>query len=227
MTRPLRQFAFSASVLTMAFASLSLFPSAAGAQDQIESAFAKRMMTLDRNKDGFLTADELPKSVMRQLTDADANRDGKWSPAELSSVSTASKESQAATTQDNPTSRRRGRAGNGAGGRGPSRPNTGPGSPLDAAQILKFALTFDTNNDGSLNPDELKRYASALAGRRARARQQREAEGGSTKASTEQNASTIPRAEERDAGSQPEEATGLKSKSNARNSDPFGNGSDK
>lgn len=197
---------------------------------QDESAFATRMMTLDKNKDGFLTSDELPKSVLSQIASADLNKDGKWTSAELSTLAQAAKDSRMKDApqllDERPKGRGRGRAGRMGIGRGPMRPNTGPGSPLDKAQILKFALTFDADKDGGLNSEELDRYATALAGRRARARKQREAEN-STTPDAKPSPALMPGAEERDGAKVNEEASGLKSKADARNSNPFGNGSGK
>ncbi|MEP3479417.1 MAG: hypothetical protein ABJZ55_09235 [Fuerstiella sp.] len=198
---------------------------------QEESAFAKRMMTMDRNQDGFLTVDELPKSVLAGIANADLNKDGKWTAQELSSVSRQAmqdraKESAALTKPQaggSRTARRR-------TGRGPARATSGPGSPLDSAQILKFALTFDLDKDSGLNQQELLRYAAALAGRRAQARQQREAsstdkQGTDSKANTDRsNNRSIPLPEAADRSQPAKEASGLKSRSKSKNDDPFGSG---
>lgn len=206
-------------------------PLVAALPSQQESAFAKRMMTMDRNKDGFLTPDELPKSVLAGIESSDLNKDGKWTAKELSTLSqramqNRAKESAASTkpkADGSQATRRRTR-------RGPTRPNSGPGSPLDAAQILKFAMTFDLDNDSGLNQEELRRYAEALAGRRARARQQREAsstnqpgEDSATKA-VPQNSRSIPLPEAADRSKPAQEPSGLKSRSKSKIDDPFGSG---
>lgn len=206
----------------------------AGLPNQEESAFAKRMMTMDRNKDGFLTTNEIPKSLLKGISSADLNKDGKWTAKELSNVSRQAMQNRAkeSAAADNPKQggRNQNRTGRGRGGRGPGRPDAGPGSPLDAAQILKFALTFDLDKDAGLNPDELRRYASALAVRRSRARQQRESTTPSQQGSNQtnkgdsKNALAIPLPEVPDRSAPAKTSSGLKSKSNSRDGDPFGSG---
>lgn len=197
---------------------------------QAESAFAKRMMTMDRNKDGYLTAEEIPKSLLKGIMDADLNKDGKWTAKELSTVSMQAMKDRADTSaaagNTKVGNRRQNRSGRGRLGRGPARPDTGPGSPLDAAQILKFALTFDIDKDSGLNPDELRRYASALAKRRSAARRQRESESAEVNKGDRgmKKPSAIPLPEVPDRSAPAKNSSGLKSKSNSRDADPFGSG---
>ncbi|MEZ6132831.1 MAG: hypothetical protein R3C59_29535 [Planctomycetaceae bacterium] len=126
------------------------------------SAYVQRMMTLDRNRDGHLSADELPATLKSLLTTQDGNGDQRLSPEELAVQETATR-----THRDPPSDRpKSGRQRGGGGGARPER----KASPLDARQILRFALTFDVDQDGGLNATELQRYADALAVRRGQAR---------------------------------------------------------
>ena len=228
------ELSVSAVVLLLA----SMFPAnelTAALPNQEESAFAKRMMSMDRNKDGFLTVDELPKSVLAGIASADLDKDGKWTAKELSSVSreamqNRAKESAAVTKSQADGSQTTRRRSGRRTGRGSARPDSGPGSPLDAAQILKFAMTFDLDKDSGLNQEELRQYADALAVRRARSRQQREASSpnkqsgdSATKADTK-NGRSIPLPEAADRSKPAQEVSGLKSRSNSKNDDPFGSG---
>ncbi len=136
------------------------------------SAYVQRMMSLDRNNDGRLSAEELPGKLADLISKHDRNKDKVLTPSELSQM-----ESEAKAARDNrpaaeTSARRGGPAGRrGRAGRGPrAGANAQRGSPLDAAQILKFALTFDNDGDGGLNAQELQIYADALAIRRAAAR---------------------------------------------------------
>lgn len=193
----------------------------AGVPQQDQSAFVKRMMTLDRNRDGILSKDEVPAAMISQIAAADINQDGQWTPTELHRFNTTSgpNSKSSAKAGTNTSEQRRGRAGR--GGRGNNRrADSGPGSPLDAAQILRFALTFDDDRDGGLNASELKRYADALAVRRGRARRDRE--GGEAK-TAEGSGLQIPRSEERSPASKEKEASGLKSREGSSD-DPFGSG---
>ena len=141
-----------------------------------QSPYVQRMMSLDRNSDGQLAADELPGKLADLINQHDQNADGKLSPAELSRMETAAKAARDARPSDDDTAAR-GRRSGGRRGRGPrGRANAQPGSPLDTKQILKFALTFDADADGGLNAAELQKYAAALAVRRADARRRRAAE---------------------------------------------------
>lgn len=201
-------------------------PGIAGPVVQEESAFAKRMMTMDRNKDGFLTTDEVPKALLKGIAAADRNQDGKWTVTELSSVAEQATQNRAKESASVEGVQHTGRAQTRTRrtGRGPARPTSGVGSPLDAAQILKFALTFDLNKDGALSHDELRKYASALAIRRSRSRQQRQAESPSPTGanSSAKDFRAIPLPETPDRPGPAKEAAGLKSKSKSGGSDPFG-----
>ncbi len=146
-----------------------------------QSAYVKRMMSLDRNRDGFLEARELPGTLSQLIGQHDADSDGRLSPQELSSLedkAMAVRESQNPAATGDP-----GKA-KGRSGRGPAAGRSqGKASPLDAKQILRFALTFDHNGDGGLSADELRRYTVALAARRAAHRASRVPTDGASPAS--------------------------------------------
>lgn len=143
-----------------------------------QSAYVQRMMTLDRNKDGFLSDQELPGSL-KKLMEHDRNKDGRIGPRELAQIESGAM-GQRGGNAGEPAGTRGGRRG---AGRGNLRnlPQGAAGSPLDPEQVIRFALTFDADHDGGLNAAELRRYAVALAARRARGRRQ-PAENGTTPA---------------------------------------------
>lgn len=136
------------------------------------SPYVQRMMSLDRNNDGQLSAEELPGKLADLISKHDRNNDKVLTAAELSQMESEAKAARDTRPAAEMLARgsgpagRRGRAGRGRRGAA----NAQHGSPLDAAQILKFALTFDHDGDGGLNATELQAYADALAIRRAAAR---------------------------------------------------------
>ena len=123
-----------------------------------QSSYVQRMMSLDKNKDGALSGEELPGGLVQLLTTHDANNDGQLDGVELAKVESearSSRHSAEAARQNHPPPRA-------------SRPlQRDAGSPLDHRQILRFALRFDDDQDGGLNERELINYAKALAVRRA------------------------------------------------------------
>lgn len=150
-------------------------PQTAPAKPAQLSAYVQRMMTLDRNRDGFLTPDELPGSL-KKLMEHDRNQDKRIGPLELARIESGAIAQRGGTAQgDEQAPQAGGRGGRrGAGPRGNLRnlPQGAAGSPLDPEQVIRFALTFDADHDGGLNAAELRRYAVALAARRARGRRQ-------------------------------------------------------
>lgn len=130
-----------------------------GMADEVQtSPFVERMMRLDRNGDGLLESRELPLPLRKQIPEIDANNDQRLSAPEL-----VAHEQQT----------RRLRSGMTPGKAAPPAATVrGTQLTSDFDQILKFALSFDRNGDGSLDASELKRYASALAVQRTAARMQ-------------------------------------------------------
>jgi len=136
-----------------------------------DSVYVHRMMSLDRNADGVLDAGELPGKLAQMLQLHDANLDQKLDREELANVESRARQDRmkgANRQQAHPQHEgaRYGKFGGAITGH-QRLGNAIHGSPLDADQILRFALTFDADRDGGLNADELKRYANALAIRRA------------------------------------------------------------
>ncbi|MCR9202255.1 MAG: hypothetical protein NXI04_26735 [Planctomycetaceae bacterium] len=143
------------------------------------SAYVQRMMTLDRNKDGFLSAQELPGSLQK-LMEHDHNKDGRIGPRELAQIESGAMGQRGGDAAAS-SAARGDRRGTGPRGNLRNAPQGAAGSPLDPEQVIRFALTFDADHDGGLNAAELRRYAIALAARRARGRRQ-PAGGGTTPA---------------------------------------------
>ncbi len=128
--------------------SLQYLPPQSAAPDP--EALVKRLMLLDRNGDGVLTADEIPDRLQPMLARADTNHDGKLTPDEIRAY---------AHSQPGPL----------------GRPQSGPQAThmdpildaldanhdgiLSAAEIANAPaalLTLDLNHDGQLTPDETR-----------------------------------------------------------------------
>ena len=149
------------------------------------SAYVERMMSLDRDKNGVLSVSELPGKLAGMIEQHDLNGDRQLSRSELAGI-----EDQAVSARDNrlgQSTRKAARQRRG-GGRGGGRGAGVGGSPLDAKQILRFALTFDKDNDGGLSADELRVYATALAARRAQSRKTSQGNPKTSKSDSEKRA---------------------------------------
>lgn len=100
----------------------------------------------DQDGDGKISKDELVGGLKQLLEQADADKDGALTQAEL----------DAARPQGG-----RGRRGGGEGGppgdgQPPQGGPPGGGPPRDPAVMEQLFKRFDTNSDGSLSPDEVK-----------------------------------------------------------------------
>ena len=135
-------------------------------QESGQSAFVRRMLSLDRDKDGALSAAELP-GTMKDLLRHDENSDGKLNAGELALAEKAAKSTRSSHAPGSAGSSRKGRRGRAKGAN-----RRGGGSPLDPAQIIRFAKSFDTDSNGILSAAELKKYAIALAARKTRDRKE-------------------------------------------------------
>lgn len=109
-----------------------------------------RLMVLDRNGDGVLTADEIPERLQNLLQKADTNHDGKLTPDELSAY---------AKTQSQPVGRpvREGQATR----MDPilnalDADHDGIISAAEIANAPTALLTLDKNGDGQLTADEFR-----------------------------------------------------------------------
>jgi Ca2+-binding EF-hand superfamily protein len=112
-----------------------------------------QMMSFDKNKDGVLTADELPERMRTIFARADKNKDGKLTPGEIR---------QTATRTGSPN----GRQGGPASASGMMRMDpilnaldTDHDGMISAAEIKTASaslLTLDVNHDGSITADEMK-----------------------------------------------------------------------
>lgn len=106
-----------------------------GIQKRIDARFA----TQDKNKDGLLTADELPKPQFDRMSKADANKDGKLSKQEI----------EAAHANGTLGPRGHEHAGKGPEGRGPM-------SEADRKAHMQQRFTEDDKNkDGFLTQTEV------------------------------------------------------------------------
>ncbi|SNT19180.1 Ca2+-binding protein, EF-hand superfamily [Granulicella rosea] len=113
-------------------------------------ALVARLMVLDKNGDGVLTADELPERLGGMMARLDANHDGRITPDEVRA---------SATKQGGPAGRRL--TGAGATRMDPvlNAIDADHDGVLSAAEIANAAAalrSLDRNGDGQLTPDELK-----------------------------------------------------------------------
>lgn len=130
--------------------SLEYLPSQTDSADANPNELVKRLMVLDRNGDGVLTADEVPERLKPLMQKADANHDGKLTADELRAY---------ALTQSQPQGRSM------RGGQ-PTRmdpvlnaldaDHDGILSATEIANASAALLTLDRNGDGQLTPDELR-----------------------------------------------------------------------
>lgn len=152
-----------------------------------QSVYVQRMMSLDRDADGFLSANELPGKLV-DLLKHDANGDKRLDTLELSSI-----EQTAMTGRDDQNGKRGDEKPIRRNGRNRNAAAATPGSPFDPEQILRFALTFDADKDGGLDAAELNRYARALASRRAKGRRRNDAIDPSPRSPKDRQKGTAPK----------------------------------
>jgi Ca2+-binding EF-hand superfamily protein len=112
-----------------------------------------RYLSLDANKDGKLSKDEIPERMQGLLTRADADGDGIVTKDELTRMT----ERQTAVSNRGSASEP-GRGPGGPAGRG-GPPGFGPANPQ---AFVDRALEFDADQDGKLNKEELARLAEQM-----------------------------------------------------------------
>lgn len=115
---------------------------------------ADQLMGFDKNKDGKLSADEVPHRMRRIVQSADKDKDGLTDKKELAAMTA---EVAAAAP---PARRRRG------------RPDDDDDDEINPARIVQRALSFDADGNGQLDKQELETFAQQFAerGRGGRAR---------------------------------------------------------
>ncbi|HEY2039762.1 MAG TPA: EF-hand domain-containing protein [Edaphobacter sp.] len=113
--------------------SLEYLPSQADPDANKPDETVQRLMALDRNQDGVLTKDEVPERLQGLLSRADADHDGKLTPAEIRASAT----SQAAP---------RGRAQHSG----------------DATRMDPILNALDADHDGILSASEIAAAPTAL-----------------------------------------------------------------
>ncbi len=123
-------------------------------------AMAERLMEFDKNKDGKLASDEVPKRMQRMIKKADANDDGFVDKDELASLSAKTKGDRATEDQYGD---RRGRGPGGPGGRRGPGGAGGPGGPPNPEMMVEHAFEFDSDEDGKLSRTEMEAFAMEIA----------------------------------------------------------------
>ena len=110
---------------------------------------ANQLMAFDKNKDGKLSADEVPHRMRLIVQSADKDKDGLTDKMELAAMSA---EVEAAAPP--------------AGG----RRRQDDDDEINPARIVQRALSFDEDGDGQLGKQELAKFAEAFAQRGGRGR---------------------------------------------------------
>ena len=110
---------------------------------------ATQLMGFDKNKDGKLSADEVPHRMRLILKSADKDRDGLVDRAELAAMT-----AEVAASAP-PSGRRR-------GGRDDDDDDDDETSPT---RMVQLAMSFDADSNGQLNRQELTKFAEAFAQR--------------------------------------------------------------
>ena len=118
-----------------------------GASAPSPDVLVQQLMSFDKNQDGVLTTDEVPERLQNLFARADANHDGKLTPAELRTL--AQKQAPPAAGPER------------EGFRDPllTAVDTDHDGALSAAEIAgssKSLLTLDVNHDGQLTADEMR-----------------------------------------------------------------------
>jgi Ca2+-binding EF-hand superfamily protein len=106
---------------------------------------AKQLMGFDKNKDGKLSADEVPHRMRLILKSADKDKDGLVDRAELAAMT-----AEVAASAP-PAGRRR-------GGRDDD-------DEINPTRMVQLAMSFDADSNGQLNRQELTKFAEAFAQR--------------------------------------------------------------
>ncbi|WP_168564393.1 EF-hand domain-containing protein [Crateriforma spongiae] len=107
---------------------------------------AKQLMGFDKNKDGKLSADEVPHRMRLILKSADKDKDSLVDRAELAEMT-----AEVAASAP-PAGRRR-------GGRDDDDDEISP------TRMVQLAMSFDADSNGQLNRQELTEFAEAFAQR--------------------------------------------------------------
>ncbi len=107
---------------------------------------ADQLMGFDKNKDGKLSADEVPHRMRLIVQSADKDEDGLTDKKELAAMT-------AEVAAAAPPTRRRG------------RPDDDDDDEINPARIVQRALSFDADGNGQLDKQELETFAEAFAQR--------------------------------------------------------------
>jgi Ca2+-binding EF-hand superfamily protein len=135
------------------------FPGAPAASAE---EIVSRYLSLDSNKDGKLSKDELPERMQGLLTRADTNNDGVASKEELAAVAERANTVGGGFGRG-PGGGPEGGPRGGPGGFGPPGPG-GPGGfgPPNPEAFIERAMTFDADKDGKLSKEELGKMAEQM-----------------------------------------------------------------
>ena len=128
-----------------------------------------RYLSLDANKDGKLTKDEVPERMQGFITRADADNDGIVTKEELTKMAEQQASGDGRGGFAGPRGAGPGNGGPGGagapGGGGPGGPGRGgPGGfgPPNPQAFVDRALEFDADKDGKLSKEELTKMAEQM-----------------------------------------------------------------
>jgi Ca2+-binding EF-hand superfamily protein len=143
-----------------------------GGEDRLNpEAMIARILTFDKNKDGKVSAEEVPERMQGIIKRGDKNDDGSVDREELAALAR-----QFGASDRNSRGDRGPEGGRGEGRRpddrgrgGPDGPPDGPrgrGGPPSPEQFVEHALSFDADDDGKLDKKELAAFAEEMLRRR-------------------------------------------------------------
>ncbi|MCA9121007.1 MAG: hypothetical protein H6822_31025 [Planctomycetaceae bacterium] len=118
-----------------------------------------RVFSFDKNEDGKISKDELPERMHGMIRNGDTNGDEALDRDELRAIAARFRGGDGGRGPDGGRPEGRGPEG------GPE--GRGPGGPPSPEMLVDMAMRFDADGDEKLSRDELAKFASEMAARRA------------------------------------------------------------
>lgn len=145
-----------------------------GGGGRADDSFAQRLVTLDEDNDGALSVKELPEHMQQYFATSDHDNDGRLKGDEVKSLASKLGRDRMKPDEESVPNNDVSEVPRGAGPAmrsGPGRAGPGmrggPGGEQPSpADFVARALTFDGNKDGSLDQEELLKFAEDMVARR-------------------------------------------------------------